>query len=99
MTSPVVWGWEVRGVHVTQLGDLPQQTRLQLLAHLVDEMAAAAWRHYRYTASGTAAERQVAAVAAIVPDPPGVTAARRATLDEAAFVHRVGPGRPARIGA
>lgn len=88
----VVWDWRVRGpqapstagIHVSDLCDLPHRTRLALLAELMDEIAAAAHRHYALTFTGrTAAHRQVAAVQAVRTDPAGVTATRRATLDAA----------------
>lgn len=103
-TQPaVVWDWRIRGpeaapgtgVHVTDLCDLPNRTRLQLLAALLDEMADAAHRHYALTfARRTRAEREVAAIDAIPTDPPRVCAQRLEELDVAVAGWRLGERTP-----
>ena len=105
--SGVVWDWRVHGesaapgvgIHVTDLCDLPQRTRLQLLAELLDEMVAAAHRHYALTRHTSAAHRQVAAVRAIAPDPPRVTATRCMTLEDAVAGWRLGDRADRPMGA
>lgn len=100
--SRVVWDWRVRGdtaapgvgIHVTDLCDLPNRTRLQLLSALLDEMAEAAHRHYALTTRRTRAERQVAAIDAIPTDPPRVCATRLATLEAAVADWHLGDRTP-----